>query len=499
MKLIPWLASALALIAPSASAHVGSPDVYFETTSGPYRLFVTIRVPQVVPGIARIEVQVLEGPVESITITPARIVGEGSQNAPPPDRLSQAPGDPHRFTGELWLMESGSWQVRMGVSGTAGQTSLSVPVQAFAQRTLRMQKLLGGILFGLMLFLVASLVSIAGVAVRESQLEPGSAVPLQRKRRGRIASAVTVLVAVTLIFLGNLWWNSEASARATGMLYKAPPIEASLGDNSTLRLKMLPSSWHERRSNLHLVKLIPDHGHLMHLFLVRKPGMDQFFHLHPEQGSTGLFTEVLREIPAGEYALFADVVRESGFADTMTTSITLPATTSPRSLSREPDDAGGAAPPATQGSLAAASSPLASGGRVIRLDAENAIRSGQSVLLRFQVEDRFAQPETHLEPYMGMAGHLIVIRTDFSVFAHVHPAGSVPMAALALVEQNPLQPGQTRASSMREAMPGMHHHGAVPAEMSFPYGFPQPGRYRLFLQFRQSGQVQTAAFDLAVN
>ena len=35
---------------------------------------------------------------------------------------------------------------------------------------------------------------------------------------------------------------------------------------------------------------------------------------------------------------------------------------------------------------------------------------------------------------MGMAGHAEFVRSDLSVFAHVHPAGSVSMAALELAQ-----------------------------------------------------------------
>ena len=33
-------------------AHVGSPDVYYEGDAGPYHLIVTVRMPQVIPGVA---------------------------------------------------------------------------------------------------------------------------------------------------------------------------------------------------------------------------------------------------------------------------------------------------------------------------------------------------------------------------------------------------------------------------------------------------------------
>jgi len=65
--------------------------------------------------IAQIEVRCLEGTVNDIEIVPLRVIGEGSK----PLRQPIAWGALWRlalFPGKLWLMESGSWQVRMDVS-----------------------------------------------------------------------------------------------------------------------------------------------------------------------------------------------------------------------------------------------------------------------------------------------------------------------------------------------------------------------------------------------
>ncbi len=51
--------AAVAVIALIASAHVGSPDTYFEGSAGPYPVRVIVRTPGVVPGLAQITVRLL--------------------------------------------------------------------------------------------------------------------------------------------------------------------------------------------------------------------------------------------------------------------------------------------------------------------------------------------------------------------------------------------------------------------------------------------------------
>ena len=469
-------------------AHVGSPDVYYDATAGPYHLFVTVRTPQMIPGIAFIEVRALDGAVTSIDIVPLRVIGEGSENAPPPDRMEQSKSDPQFFTGKLWLMESGSWQVRLNVLGPQGKAEMAVPVAAFARRTLAMQRVTGIILTGLMVFLVLSLVSIFGAASRESQLDTGASPPPQKRRRARFVMAATVVALLGILFLGNRWWDAEADAKVAGMIYKAPPMQASLVGSNQVQLKLGFSSWHDRRKELQLVNLIRDHGHLMHLFLVRMPQMDRFYHLHPDQTSADTFTEKLPAIDGGSYSLFADIVRESGFPDTMTAQLSLPDVSSAAGSFSNSDDAGALAPPISHAAPNTLASLADSGKTELLLNGQT-LHAQKPVILRFRITDKNGNPATDLEPYMGMAGHLVIVRRDLSVFAHVHPAGSVPMAAVALLE-NPKSAGA-------DPMVGMHQ-GAVHSEITFPYGFPQPGAYRLFLQVKPSGQVKTAVFDVNV-
>ena len=124
------------------------------------------------------------------------------------------------------------------------------------------------------------------------------------------------------------------------------------------------------------------------------------------------------------------------------------------------------------------------------------LKAGVPFEFTFAVQDQDGRPVQDMEPYMGMAGHAEFVRSDLSVFAHVHPSGSVSMASLEMA-----QAGLTDATP--QGMPaGMEMSSAstspIPPEVSFPYGFPQPGDYRIFVQIKLAGQVETGVFDAHV-
>lgn len=487
------------LIGAPCLAHVGSPDVYFQGEAGPYHLAVMVRTPQMIPGVAEVEIRSTEPGVHQLKIVPLYIIGPGSKYPPPPDVLLPSKDDPQFFTGKLWLMASGSWQVRIEADGDYGSGTLAVPVPAFARNTMPMQRNLGALLTGLMILLVLGIVSILGAARREGQLEPGKlSGPLQR-RAARVAMGVALVIVLGLLSLGGWWWKVAAAERVHLMIYKPPQLFVSLLSGGKMLLQVGESAWHTRRTEAVSTKLIPDHGHLMHLFLIRTPHMDRFYHLHPAEDKGGIFVVDLPPISAGHYQIFADIVRESGFPDTLVAEMDIP------EIAGQPlagDDSAANAPALSSNAVGNVEFQLPDGTRMVWERQPGPPPANQLLWFRFHVQDMAGRLATDLEPYMGMAGHAEFVRSDLSVFAHVHPDGSAAMAAVELAQAS--LPGRSNASSAPAGnlMPGMVMSGiraSTPlSSVAFPYGFPTPGLYRIFVQVKRAGHVQTGVFDTRV-
>jgi hypothetical protein len=485
--------AAALLLATPALAHVGSPDVFYEGDAGPYHLFVSVMVPQVIPGVAQIDIRSESNDVSQVSTSVARLTGPGSKYAPVPDPAQRSTTDPNLFTSSLWLMEYGSMRVILNVNGDHGAAQMSVPVPSFARKMLPMPLWLGALLLALTIGLGIGAVSIVTAAVRDSALAPGESVTLRAKKMGRRTMVITALVVAAVFYGAFAWWNVDArDFAATTKFFKPPKLSVTLIPPNQLELKPSPDD----KEWIHYIgfsKLIPDHGHLMHLFLVRTPSLDRVWHLHPRQMGDGSFVESLPSLDAGHYEVFADIVDKSGFPWTLVGSIDLPNVTGAPLTG---DDSGGVAP-AIGTSTGSTTAVLPDGSRVV-WHRDPALKANVPTILRFEVEDANGKPVSDLQPYMGMAAHAAIMKNDLSVFAHIHPSGTVPMAALMLAGANmgdSSMAGTSMRPGMNMPMPAEH----LSPEISIPYGFPSPGLYRIFLQFNLGGKIQTISFDTNVN
>jgi hypothetical protein len=180
-----------------------------------------------------------------------------------------------------------------------------------------------------------------------------------------------------------------------------------------------------------------EHERRMHLILARRD-LTGFQHLHPEQAADGTWSTRVRLDAAGSYRLFADFSHE-GEPHTLASDLRVDGAADLRPLPT---------PTATA---------VSDGGYDVRLESGD-VHPGRGADLRFTVT-RDGKP-VDTEPYLGAGGHLVALREGDLAFLHVHP---------------------TADDSVR-----------------FAATFPTEGRYRLFLQFKHAGRVQTVAFTQEV-
>ena len=511
------LALTVAVIA--SSAHIGSPDVWLEGNAGPYPVVVNIQVPGVVPGIAQVYVRVTGDGIQQVSASSNKF--DATAGSPPPDIANPVDGDPGLYHLPLWIMTPGSNSVTVFVRGTRGAGKFLVPAVVVAHQRLIFSRpmALGLGAIGILLFFGA--VSILGAMSREATLVPGTVPDRAYRRRARLVMVSSAIVLGVLLFGGWRWWNTE-DMRFARTLYKPMDAHATVQTTNgvtSLDFSIVDSTWSFRhdttwfkrnanslvayRNASALTPLVPDHGKLMHLFLIRDPDMTVFAHLHPTTTDSITFHTPIPALPAGHYHVYADIVLESGDAETMMTTVDIPnagttpnTTTTQAAAASDPDNSWAMRPTSTTDTM------TLTDGSVMHWDrGTTPLVVGHPAPLTFIVTDAAGHPAT-LEPYMGMAAHAVILRDDGAVFVHMHPTGTVPMGAqetFALRQKTDTVAGMIASRMQSNTMAGMTMPTTIIGDtVKFPYAFPKPGHYHLWVQIKHGGQILTGAFETQV-
>ena len=187
----------------------------------------------------------------------------------------------------------------------------------------------------------------------------------------------------------------------------------------------------------------------MHFYAVRSD-LTGFQHLHPTMAGNGTWTAPLAALQPGAWRLYASFTPDSGSGKgkdfVLSRTVKVP------------------------GMAMAAPLPKASGTTTVdgyTLTVKGDLMAGMAHQLTATVT-KDGKPVTDLQPYLGTYAHLTAFHQGDLAFAHLHP--------------------QTKVDG---------DHGG-PA-LTFHAEFPQPGDWRLFLQFQTAGKLHTAALTLHVD
>ncbi len=205
-----------------------------------------------------------------------------------------------------------------------------------------------------------------------------------------------------------------------------------------------------------------EHQRLLHLIVV-SDDLAFFDHVHPTRVGQGQFRLQYRFPTSGPYHLFVDFV--SAAAGPQHASVPLVVA--------------GPAPP-----------PVALDQGPLTVDASNAHvelsvdpwppRVGQPTRLTFHLTQE-GRPLDMLEPYLGVAGHLVAVSQDLQEYVHTHP-GEHPMGGAMEDMEMPMAPAGA-------------HFGP---DVTFTLTFQRPGLHKVWGQFSLDGDTFTAPFVLSV-
>jgi len=488
-----WLGPVFALLVMvAASAHIGSPNVLFDGTAGPYAVRVIVRPPEVVPGLAEVTVRT-DSTATRVNIRPV-FWRAGVRGAPAGDDMQRVPGRATLYTGRLWLMSYGSSSVYVTVDGSRGSGTAIVPVGSFATGRLPLSPALGALLAVLAVVLFAGLLSIIRAGAGESLVAPGDIFDATRRRSANRIVAIAAPLLALAVFGGWTWWQSE-DATYRRRMYASPELRASITNDPTHRRLDLvvrdTASFHAIGS-----AVTPDHGKMMHLFLLSTgDSVQRFAHLHPVEADSLRFTTEVPWLPAGRYRLFGDITLENGLSLTVTNTVDLPALAGTVAPSDSDDAWTTVEHPTPLGSGAAA--PVGDG-YSIGWSGAGSLAAKTPSDLRFTVRDPTGRVVA-LHPYLGMAAHAVVLRDDGSVFIHLHPMGTVAPAAQRAFSLR--DRGDTTARGRlldSNTDSGDMSAMSLSGDLDFPYEFPKAGHYLVYVQVKPATRVLTGIFDVNV-
>lgn len=526
-----------------ATAHVGSSGVLFQGQAGKYRVLVSLQPPDVIPGTAQVTVYIENGNVNKVMARPIYF-RTGDEGAPSADELAPVVNQKGQFQGIVWLMAGGASSVQISLEGDAGKSELVVPVVAISTAERTMPSGLGIVLSLLGLLLVVLLVTAIGASASDGLLKAGAILTTKQRRARWVNMSIAAVACIVILYGGSSWWNSW---RDDYRKYAYKPLEGvakiiNQSDERVFQLKIDTANLVKYRQRNTLSFLIPDHGKLMHLFLVRQNTLDAFAHLHPERRDTTTFEAYLPKLPAGKYLVYADIVQRSGFTETITDTIEIPALYGQALLKTDPEDTYVVTDPLNNPkNIPIDENVVICGKPGIRTQLKDgssvvwegkpdvAFEVGKPYQLAFEAFDPAGNAAV-LEPYLGMNGHAAIVKSDGSVYVHLHPVGTYSMAAQQsmqnrIADTTRIYRFSTNAKAFRDSidryvlglktitpadrdhslmasmtgmsahdMEGMKHEHRI----VFPYSFPKAGQYRIFLQIKRDGQVLTGIFDAKV-
>lgn len=220
---------------------------------------------------------------------------------------------------------------------------------------------------------------------------------------------------------------------------------------------------HDAATGAPLTDLSVEHARLLHLVVVSED-LATFDHLHPLPVDDGVFRLTHTFPTGGRYRLYVEFTSRALGPLTLTAAL----------------EVDGTAPP--PGPMVPGRQEVDASGAWVRLVLDPLVpRAGQPTRLRFELSQA-GQPVVDLQPFLGVAGHLVALSQDLQRFTHAHPSDAGA--------------GDAAGDHAAHGPSGAGERFGPTVE--FTVTFPQPGLYKLWAQFNRDGEAITAPFVVQV-
>ncbi|SFE01721.1 hypothetical protein SAMN05216378_1988 [Paenibacillus catalpae] len=234
--------------------------------------------------------------------------------------------------------------------------------------------------------------------------------------------------------------HEEGQKQAASVQWSFSPEQPQAGERTAIQLAIVDAHGQPVKS------FARNHEKEIHLIAV-SGDLTEFQHLHPVDQGAGRFTVDTVFPKGGKYKLFADFIPAGGSHQVAETEF----------------EAGG---------KTAASEPLVPDKQLVQTVAgtqvsllTSQLQAGRETALAFSFKDaKTGKPVQDMEPYLGAAGHVVIISENLNHYLHVHP-----------------KEGQTAGP-----------------EAIFETGFPAPGLYKVWGQFQRHGDNFVTSFTIKV-
>ena len=468
------------------SAHIGLRYTIFEQKNRNIPFIVYLKAPKSAPGFVDISFKLLEKNSDRISVYIAKKNSVNISFEKSSVIAIPVNGEEKTYSAKIMLDEYGTYIINAEIEKNGLIEISAIPINFFATNVTSLE---GKNIFIFSILTIIFLILSILILINAFTYNKKYKFKKDRKSNFKLRPyyALDIFFFILLFaYVGKNWLN-ERSINMGQQNFFGLKNNVKIVDNGTnniIEIEIVDKLWIDNK----ISDLIPDHGKIMHLYMI-SDDFEYLAHLHPVRlKNKNIFYAIMPTLNENVYSLYMDITHQTGFSHTMTNSINYIRKKIPRDVTianpiRDPDDS------------------WTEAGGDIKVTWENKqiiYEPEKDIPMKFKIS-KDGQP-LEIETYMGMAAHAALLKADKSIFAHLHPTGTINMTSRKIFEE------KINDRSKKNKIDLANHKNAhisyyysKKGEVNFPpLRLINEGDYWIWIQIKNNGQVLTEKFKFKV-